>query len=385
MHQPPRTSVLVPLSLLLGACGGEASGGGPADEQTLARALRVPLELPAARVMTQNLYIGLDVFPITAAPLAEIPFAVAAGFADFVANRPEERMAAVAREIALIQPELVGLQEVVEVLSQFPSDAIGGNLTPNATEPVVDFLSTLLDELERRGVRYEVAAQQLGADLELPRFDGLVDGAPVFTDVRSRFSDVILRRADVSAEPLFAINYVAALPIPTLPGLEVVRNAVGVTAQVGGETLRFASTHLEPLVEGVPDGSQPQLGQVTELIELLADDALEPELPTVVVGDFNSPAETGASYQLMADAGYSDVWAESFDTGQSGFTCCQSVVLDNPQSLLAERIDYVWTKQLGTRVPPLAVTVGDQPFFRTVGDARLWPSDHAGVAALLVF
>jgi len=385
MHRYSRSPSLWLAPLLLVACGGEASDGGPADEQTLARALQSPLAIPAARVMTQNLYIGLDVFPITAAPLEEIPFVVAAGFADFVANRPEERMAAVAREIALIAPELVGLQEVVEVLSQFPSDAIAGNLTPNATEPVVDFLGTLLDELARRGVPYEVAASQLGADLELPRFDGLVDGEPVFTDVRSRFSDVILRRADVRAEPLFAINYAAALPIPTLPGLQVVRNALGVTARVGGETIRFVSTHLEPLVPGLPDESQPQLGQVTELIELLADDALEPGLPTVVVGDFNSPAETGASYQLMTNAGYADVWAEGLDTGQAGFTCCQAVVLDNPESLLSERIDYVWTHGLETRLPPLAVTVGDQRFLRTGGDPRLWPSDHAGVAALLVF
>ena len=385
MHRYSRSPKLLLVSLLLVACGGEASGGGAVEEETLVGALEGPLEIPAVRVMTQNLYIGLDVFPITAAPLEEIPFAVAAGFADFVANRPEERMAAVAGEIALIQPELVGLQEVVEVLSQFPSDAIGGNLTPNATEPVVDFLGTLLGELERRGVRYEVAARQLGADLELPRFDGLVDGEPVFTDVRSRFSDVILRRADVSAEPLFAINYSAALPIPTLPGLEVVRNAVGVTAEVGGQTIRFASTHLEPLVPGLPDASQPQLGQVSELIALLADDAFESELPTVVVGDFNSPAETGASYQLMAGAGYSDVWAESLDTGQSGLTCCQAVVLDNPDSLLSERIDYIWTDGITTRLPPVAVTVGDRPFFRTRGNPRLWPSDHAGVAALLVF
>ena len=385
MHRYSRSPKLLLVSLLLVACGGEASGGGAVEEETLVGALEGPLEIPAVRVMTQNLYIGLDVFPITAAPLEEIPFAVAAGFADFVANRPEERMAAVAGEIALIQPELVGLQEVVEVLSQFPSDAIGGNLTPNAKEPVVDFLGTLLGELERRGVRYEVAARQLGADLELPRFDGLVDGEPVFTDVRSRFSDVILRRADVSAEPLFAINYSAALPIPTLPGLEVVRNAVGVTAEVGGQTIRFASTHLEPLVPGLPDASQPQLGQVSELIALLADDAFESELPTVVVGDFNSPAETGASYQLMAGAGYSDVWAESLDTGQSGLTCCQAVVIDNPDSLLSERIDYIWTDGITTRLPPVAVTVGDRPFFRTRGNPRLWPSDHAGVAALLVF
>ena len=61
-----------------------------------------------------------------------------------------------------------------------------------------------------------------------------------------------------------------------------------------------------------------------------------------------------------------------------------AVVLDNPDSLLSERIDYVWTDKLAFRLPPLAVTVGDQPFLRTGGRPRLWPSDHAGVAALLV-
>jgi endonuclease/exonuclease/phosphatase family protein len=383
MYRYSRSRSLALAPLLLVACGGQASDAGPADEGALAQALGRPLQLSAARVMTQNLYIGLDVFPITAAPLDQIPFAVAAGFADFVANRPEERMAAIAREIALVAPELVGLQEVVEVFTQSPSDAIAGNLTPNATDSVVDFLATLLDELARRGVPYEVAARQVGADLELPRFDGVVDGEPAFTDVRSRFSDVILRRADVSAEPLFAINYAAALPIPTLPGLQVVRNAVGVTAQVGGEAVRFVSTHLEPLVPGLPDQSQPQLAQVGELITLLASDAVEPGLPTIVVGDFNSPAETGASYRLMVDAGFTDVWLASLDTGLSGVTCCQAVVLDNPESLLSERIDYVWSAGLPTRLPSLAVTVGDHPFFCTGGSPRLWPSDHAGVAALL--
>ena len=134
---------------------------------------------------------------------------------------------------------------------------------------------------------------------------------------------------------------------------------------------------------GLPDQSQPQLAQVGELITLLASDAVEPGLPTIVVGDFNSPAETGASYRLMVDAGFTDVWLASLDTGLSGVTCCQAVVLDNPESLLSERIDYVWSAGLPTRLPSLAVTVGDQPFFRTGGSPRLWPSDHAGVAALL--
>lgn len=336
------------------------------------------------RVVTQNLYVGLDVFPIIAAPIDQIPFVVAEGFADFLANRPEDRMAAVANELALIRPHLVGLQEVTRMFEQFPADTVLGNFTPNATDEVVDFLAVLLEELEDRGVHYVVAGEVQGTDIELPRFDGIVDGAPVFTDLRTKFSDVVLRRADVPATPLFAINYAAALPIPTIPDMFVRRNAIAVKATVKGDTFRFVSTHLEPLIPGVPDDSQPQFGQVLELIERLATSA-EPDLPTVVVGDFNSPAEDGTTYQLMAGAGFTDVWTERLGGDAPGFTCCQEVVLTNPQSVLFERIDFVWTSNLDLDPPVIALTVGDQPIFRTRTRPRLWPSDHAGVAALLRF
>jgi endonuclease/exonuclease/phosphatase (EEP) superfamily protein YafD len=144
------------------------------------------------------------------------------------------------------------------------------------------------------------------------------------------------------------------------------------------------STHLEPLVPGLPDDSQPQLGQVLELIERLAA-AHRPELPTIVVGDFNSVAPGGTSASLMEAAGYTDVWTVREPLGQSGNTCCQDVVLDNPESQLFERIDYVWTQNLELRSPVLAFTIGDRPIFRTQSRPRLWPSDHAGVAALLLF
>jgi endonuclease/exonuclease/phosphatase family metal-dependent hydrolase len=376
--------------LLLGVAGpaptaqADDGRGSSATQQVVRAAREVALRLPGVSILTQNLYIGLDVFPIISAPPDQIPFVVAESFADFVANRPRDRLAAVANEIALLRPQLVGLQEVVTVFEQAPSDAVLGELAPNATDEVVDFLAVLLEELARRGVVYEVAAEQVGADIELPRFDGEVNGQPVFSDVRTRFSDVILRRAGVPVTPLFAINYAAALPIPSIPGLVVPRNAVGVAATVGGNTFRFVSTHLEPLVPGLPDASQPQLGQVLELTELLATEH-EPALPTIVVGDFNSVAEVGASYRQMVAAGYTDVWAEGVRLGQSGLTCCQEVVLDNPQSSLSERIDYVWTGNLALRSPVLVFTVGDQPLFRTRSEPRLWPSDHAGVAALLSF
>lgn len=389
MHRRTR-----PLNLMLGAVlassvaqPARADGGllGLAAEHAgLLAANELALRVAGARILTQNLYVGLDVFPIISAPPEQIPFVVAESFADFVANRPHDRLAAIATEIALVRPQLVGLQEVVAVFEQSPSDAILGELTPNATGEVVDFLDVLLEELALRGVVYEVAAQQVGADIELPRFDGDVGGAPVFSDVRTRFSDVILRRAGVPTTPLFAINYAVALPIPSIPGLVVPRNAVGVVATVGGSTFRFVSTHLEPLVPGLADENQPQLGQVLELAELLASEH-QPDLPTIVVGDFNSAAGVGSSYRLMVAAGYTDVWEERVRLGQPGATCCQAVVLDNPQSMLSERIDYIWASNLALRAPVLAFTLGDQPVFRTPSEPRLWPSDHAGVAALLPF
>lgn len=375
------------LCILSGAVTGlllaGASSAAPAAELEVAPAALRPL-LPGVRVMTQNLYIGLDVFAVTGAAPEEIPFAVAAAFADFVANRPADRLAAVANEIAVLQPHLVGLQEVVELFEQFPSDAIAGQLEPNATDEVIDFLDVLLNDLASRGLTYEVAAQQPGVDIELPRFDGVADGAPIFTDMRVRFSDVILRRAGVSTEPLFALNYAATLPIPSLPGFAVKRSAVGVTASVRGDTFRFASTQLEPLVPGLPDSSQPQLAQALELLELLATDG-DPASPTIVVGDFNSPAEAGATYLQVTGAGYEDLWAQREPLGQSGLTCCQEVVLDNPESALSERIDFIFTNNIRLHHPILAFTVGDEPFNRTLTSPRLWPSDHAGVAGLLIF
>jgi hypothetical protein len=375
------------LALVFLACsqpGGDDPGLDQAEVDEISQLEDLAAQPQGVRFMNQNLYIGLDVFPIIVSPPDQVPFAVAEAFQDFLANRAADRLAAIADEIALVRPHLIGLQEVVRMFDQFPADTVLGNTTPNATHEVIDFLAVLQAELARRGLRYEVVVEQLGTDIELPRFDGVVDGAPVFTDLRSKFSDVILRRAGVSATPLFAFNYAVALPIPNLPGASAKRNAVGALATVGGDTFRFVSTHLEPLVPGLPDDSQPQLGQVAELIQVLAT-SFQPDLPTIVVGDFNSNAGVGASYLAMAGSGYTDVWNERIDFGETGFTCCQDVVLTHPDSRLSERIDLVWTRNLTLQQPVLSFTVGDRSIFRTRTRPRLWPSDHAGLATWITF
>jgi hypothetical protein len=336
------------------------------------------------QVMTQNLYVGFDVYPLAFAPFDQLPTVVAESWEDFLTNRPEDRMAAIAGEIALLRPHLVGLQEVTRIYEQSPSDTVLGQLAPNATDEYVNFLAVLLHELASRGLDYEVAAEKLGADIEVPRLDDVVDGVPIVTDVRATFSDVILRRAGTPTAELFAINYAAALPFPPIPGALVRRNAVGVTADIGGETIRFASTHLEPLLEILPDDAQPQYPQVAELISLL-ETSFEPELPTILVGDFNSPADTGKSYLQISAADFTDIWTLRDGPSYPGLTCCQEELLTHPDSVLYERIDQIWIKGLALKDPVLAFTIGDHPLFRTWSKPRLWPSDHAGVIAALRF
>src|SRR5262249_19098814 len=85
-------------------------------------------------VMTRNLYIGFDRTPIGTAIAAnnipQLQLAVKNAVDTLHATNFPERAQALAAEIAAKQPDLVGLQEVALIRSQFPPDF---SLTPNAT------------------------------------------------------------------------------------------------------------------------------------------------------------------------------------------------------------------------------------------------------------
>ena len=69
-----RCSTLALSAALLGACW---DGGESTPSSTTAELEELAAQVPGVRVMTQNLYVGLDVFPILAAPADQIPFEVA--------------------------------------------------------------------------------------------------------------------------------------------------------------------------------------------------------------------------------------------------------------------------------------------------------------------
>ena len=83
-------------------------------------------------VMTQNQYLGADIAPLVEPGISGEEFLarVAAAFQQVAANKPQERIQALAGEITARRPHLVGLQEVfsfsceslvpVDLCSQLP-------------------------------------------------------------------------------------------------------------------------------------------------------------------------------------------------------------------------------------------------------------------------
>lgn len=316
-------------------------------------------------VMTRNIYVGTDIDVLMTAQPAEIPALAAQLWAEIEATDFADRAEALADEIAAAQPHLVGLQEVSLFRRQSPGDYLQGN-PQAADDTLLDHIGVLLDALTDRGLAYSVVAVSTGMDVEVP----MAVSPTEFDDMRLTDHEVILARNGVGISNVEERNFAVNLEIPMLT---ILRGWVAVDATIGGETVRFLSTHLEP-PEYAP---QVQLAQAAEIMAELAGETL----PVVVVGDLNTNAD-GSSTTTYADflaAGYSDAWAEA-GTGL-GLTCCHDDDLQNATTNFVKRIDYILFK--GGLEVVSADVVGDDPAERT--PFGLWASDHAGVVAKLRF
>lgn len=321
---------------------------------------------PTLTVVTQNLYIGADLSPILAAPDLEAALAAAGQvFAAVQSSHPPARMAAIADEIAKRPPDLVGLQEATLWRS--------GELGSVATTVEFDFVQLLVDELAARGLSYEAIASTTNVDAQFPVFS-----AVGLREIRVTDRDVILARSDsgLQLSNVQTANFNVNVVFPTLLGpFTSLRGWASVDATAGDTTVRFVTTHLE--------GLDP-LVQVAQASEILAGPANTP-LPIVLVCDCNSSASAAdpdatPTYALLRNAGFSDAWATKHP-GADGFTCCQDPDLHNVPSALFERLDYIlFRDDFDVRHASL---VGATPGDRTAKPDRLWPSDHAGVAATL--
>lgn len=319
-------------------------------------------------VMTRNLYFGTDLTPAIDAPNAQA-FVTAVGnaYTEAQASDFAERAGAWADEIALVRPDLVGLNEAV----QWRTGPAGGPATTDAG----NFVPLLLSALAARGQHYELASESTGYDVEGP---GLFSTG--LMDVRLTQHEAILARTDdgLTLSNPQSQQYATVETIPTVVGTFTLPwSWASIDVTKNGETFRFATTHLDP------DSGAEQTAQAKEFLNGPAATTL----PMIWVGDLNSDADatsiTGTppdteTYSDVIAAGFHDSWTAT-RPGDPGYTCCEAENLLNPTPALNQRIDYVLTR--GPISPLIDVLVGNTVLERLIYGR--WASDHAGVAAIL--
>ncbi len=358
------------------------------------------------KVLTQNLYVGSDLFQILTDPRS-VPEVAAKIFSDIQMTDFYSRAEVIADLIAKQRPHLVALQEVSLLRTECPSNIVfsPNDPTPNASLVFADYREILLNALASRGVNYEVVASVENVDVEMPAFNfpGLLpDCAAPFFDVRLTDYDVTLRRSDVATTTIVEKRFAANLPVDTPAGaITFYRGFTVVDAEVGGRQIRFVNTHLE--VDGNPFADLFQHLQALELTQTLDALALSPssDRSLIVAGDFNSSPDKfytdcflpGAGivpdgclspYGLMVTNGFADTWdLRDDDEWKPGFTCCHAPLLNNKKSELDRRIDHVWYRSPEQLDEVRVKVTGAKKKDKTVNG--LWSSDHAGVLAVLKF
>ena len=322
------------------------------------------------RVMTRNLYLGADIFKVLIAAGeadpesdgSEVFLAVAELFQTVQNTNFHERAEAIAREIWITRPHLIGLQEVSMWFTQTPSDFFdfsSGSPVPNPdNEPaenlIYDYLDILLNALAAKGLHYEVAVVQENADVELPMLTFSETGVPTgLDDLRMVDRDVILVRADVTATNPASGNYLYKVS-EVIGGVELdfTRGWTAVDAEACGETYHFVNTHLE--ISSIPESifRVIQAAQMQELLTILSYESK----PILLVGDFNSSPEHVPGEGCLPDgswcseyvppymqatmyAGYLDAWDLKY-WPRDGFTSGFDEFVSDPTAELTERIDF---------------------------------------------
>ncbi|HEY9485551.1 MAG TPA: hypothetical protein VIQ04_02825, partial [Nitrososphaeraceae archaeon] len=141
-------------------------------------------------LMTWNIYQGANQSSIfTATTPSEFVTAVGSAYNRIQATNFIERAESIAEKIQEIRPDLIGLQEVILLRTQIPSD---GNATL-ATYISFDYLEILIDALTKRGLIYKPVVVRASTDIEVP---GVTSTG--LMDIRFTDRDVLLARTNTN-------------------------------------------------------------------------------------------------------------------------------------------------------------------------------------------
>lgn len=279
-------------------------------------------------------------------------------YGSIAASSFSERASRLAQEIESRDPDVVALQEVLTVRTQYPSDAAGAPATPNASRVTYDYLGTLLDSLAARGARYRVASEAETWDVELA---AMRHGGVPF-DVRFTERAVLLVRDTLSTAPGPTVQADGAA-FPDAPGLREPVGAATARVTVGASTVTVASARF---------GTAPDAAAAFARRLL---DAVGPG-PLAVLG---STPDAGSATTLAAISrvGLADIWAERGDGPPE--TCCLGNDFEVREATFDRRTDAIWTRD------GRAQTVdrfSGTPSARTA--SGFWPSARAGLFARVI-
>ncbi len=366
---------------------------------------------PKINVMTQNLYLGADIFRVVDAATnpnpnpdgLDVPRAVAMVYNIMLYTNFWARAEAIADEIAANKPQVIGLNEVSTFYKQTPGDFMMGNPV-QASTVVIDFYTVLDAALKARGMYYQ-AFKVTNADVEVPMLDYAAGPPYYLSDVRMVDHDYILVRKGNAASLVFAKNYATNLEL-TIGGVLVkfTRGYLAVDVNVKGEDYRIACTH--PEVRSA-EGSVFRFVQSAQMKELLYTlnllSTYDPK-PLIMVGDFNSSPEDEEGtynhpvygplpykppYMQALAAGYLDTWLlqSKYD---EGFTSGFDEFVSDPTAVLDTRIDLVFLKRFDLLLDKVSCDVvgnevSDMVPHPGYPGKYLWPSDHAGVVSNIKF
>ncbi len=309
--------------------------------------------------MTQNVYVGVDLFDLVDADSTAALLLTLGRFLDQLdPDRYAARARGIAASITTAQPDVVALQEVTQI----------EQLGEEERETIVDMRSQIQSALAVQDLSYEIAAQTATADLTLPT---LGDQA----GLRVANRDVLLVQEDHSTANVMTGTYdaTASVAIPDSDRtFSIERGYAAADVTVEDATFTAISTHFEASSRSTRET------QATELLELVPTDR-----PVVLAGDFNSgPGTTTDAYTQLTDR-FEDPFA-TLHPNEDAFTCCQAGNLENEQSQLEKRVDTILSD--GDMQPTAVRRVGHRrkdriTFDSEAGPVELWPSDHAGVVA----
>lgn len=358
MGRGPRGLVLMGCCLLI-SCTPDFNRVLSPDQDSLQSV--VANDRPSLTVLSRNLYIGTNVDAVIAAlaspdPADDFP-ALLDGISIIGETDFPARASALADEIARARPHVVGLQEVTDLAIDLTGFGV----------PVVlqqDFAATLLTELSGRGLNYVQVARTTNTQAAPLPGISLVD------------HDVLLIDGSrVTAENIVERNFTLNIGV-VAPGVELKRGWVAADVILDGISYRVANTHLE-------SGSSPGLDQLRaaqglELVTSLGAGS------AIVMGDFND-VPGSLMYQVIAGAGFTDVWA-ALRPREPGLTCCHLANLANERPTFDQRIDYVFARGIGRLNDGRGTInrIGSNRKDLIPGPVHpIWPSDHAGLVASL--